>query len=73
MISELTEMTESAEAVAFRGSIFYDAHCRSCQDLALRFENFFAARGFRFEPLQHEWVQRRLNLTKEQALEECVC
>jgi hypothetical protein len=63
-------MTESAEAAAFRGWIFYDADCRSCRDLALRFEEFFAARGFHFEPLQHEWVQRRLNLTKAQALEE---
>jgi predicted DCC family thiol-disulfide oxidoreductase YuxK len=70
MVSELTEITESAEAGAPGGWIFYDADCRSCRDLALRFEKFFAARGFHFEPLQHEWVQRRLNLTKAQALEE---
>lgn len=70
MISELTEITESPEAASFRGWILYDAACRSCSDLALRFENFFAARGFHFEPLQREWVQQRLNLTKEQALEE---
>jgi predicted DCC family thiol-disulfide oxidoreductase YuxK len=70
MISGLTEVTESAEVPSFRGWIFYDADCSSCCDLALRFENLFARRGFRFEPLQHEWVQKRLNLTKAQALEE---
>jgi predicted DCC family thiol-disulfide oxidoreductase YuxK len=70
MISELTEITESPEAASFRGWILYDAACSSCSDLAHRFENFFAARGFRFEPLQREWVQQRLNLTKEKALEE---
>lgn len=70
MISELTEITESAEAVAFRGWIFYDASCGFCHDLALRLENFFAARGFSFEPLQREWIQQRLNLTKEEALKE---
>ena len=63
-------MTEAPESTPFRGWIFYDAGCSFCRDLALRFENFFAARGFRFEPLQHEWVQQRLNLTKEQALDE---
>ena len=63
-------MTESGEAAASRGWIFYDAECRSCRDLSLRFENFFAGRGFHFESLQREWVQRRLNLTKEQAFEE---
>lgn len=70
MISELTEITEPAEVAQFRGWIFYDADCSSCRELALRFEAFFDARGFHFEPLQHEWVQRRLNLTKAQALEE---
>lgn len=70
MISELTEITESAEVPSFRGWIFYDADCTSCRDLALRFENFFAARGFHFEPLQREWVRQRLDLTKEKALEE---
>jgi alginate O-acetyltransferase complex protein AlgI len=70
MISELTEITESTESPPFRGWIFYDADCSSCRDLALRFENFFGHRGYQFEPLQHEWVQRRLNLTKTQALEE---
>jgi predicted DCC family thiol-disulfide oxidoreductase YuxK len=70
MISELTEITEASEAGAFRGWIFYDADCGSCRDLALRLEYFFAAHGFHFEPLQREWVQQRLNLTKEQALEE---
>ena len=70
MISELTEITESPESAAFRGWIFYDADCSSCNELAIRFENFFAERGFHFEPLQHEWVQQRLNLTKEEALQE---
>ena len=70
MISELTEITEPPEAASFRGWIFYDDNCGSCRNLALRFENFFAARGFHFEPLQREWVQQRLNLTEEQALEE---
>jgi predicted DCC family thiol-disulfide oxidoreductase YuxK len=70
MISELTEMTESAEAVACRGWIFYDADCASCRALSLHLEDLFAARGFHFEPLQREWVQERLNLTKEEALEE---
>ena len=60
MISELTEITESPEAGSFRGWIFYDDSCSSCRHLALRFENFFAARGFHFEPLQREWVQQRL-------------
>ena len=63
-------MTEAAEAGPFRGWIFYDADCSSCRDLALRFEAAFGERGFQFEPLQKEWVQRRLNLTKAQALEE---
>jgi len=70
MISELTEMTEPAEATPFRGWIFYDRDCNLCRELALRFENAFAKRGFHFEPLQHEWVQRRLNLTRDEALEE---
>ena len=70
MISELTEITERAEAVPFRGWIFYDRDCSFCSELALRFENVFAERGFRFEPLQEDWVLRRLNLTREEALEE---
>lgn len=70
MISELTEITESAEAEPVRGWIFYDADCSSCRDLALRFEAFFGARSFYFAPLQHEWVQRRLKLPRAQALEE---
>jgi len=70
MISELTEITELAESATFRGWIFYDAACSSCRDLATRFEGSFAARGFHFEPLQHEWVQQRLNLTKDEALTE---
>lgn len=70
MISELTEITESPEAVSFRGWIFYDAGCGSCRDLALRFEDVFAARGFHFEPLQCKWVPQRLNLTQEEALQE---
>ena len=70
MISELTEITESAEARRFRGWILYDVDCSSCRALALRVEGFFGGRGFHFEPLQREWVQRRLNLTKAQALEE---
>ena len=70
MISELTEITESPEAASFRGWIFYDADCSSCRELALRFDAFFGDRGLHFEPLQHEWVQRRLNLTQAQALEE---
>ena len=70
MISELTEITEPPEAASLRGWIFYDADCGFCRDLALHFEDLFAARGFQFEPLQSEWVQQRLNLTKEQALEE---
>ena len=70
MISELTEITEHAEAAASRGWIFYDADCSSCRGLARRLENFFAVRGFYFNPLQDEWVQQRLKLTKEEALEE---
>jgi alginate O-acetyltransferase complex protein AlgI len=70
MISDLTETTEQAEAVSFRGWIFFDEDCRFCRDLALHFEQPFAKRGFYFEPLQREWVQKRLNLTPEQALEE---
>ena len=63
-------MTEPAEAVPFRGWIFFDRDCSFCRELALRFENVFARRGFRFEPLQQEWVERRLNLTRAEALEE---
>src|SRR5256885_1181573 len=70
MISELTEISEPAEAVPFRGWIFYDRDCNFCRELALRFENVFAERGFYFEPLQEDWVLRRLNLTREQALKE---
>jgi predicted DCC family thiol-disulfide oxidoreductase YuxK len=70
MISELTEITEPAEAVPFRGWIFYDRDCSLCRELALRFENVFAKRGFHFEPLQQKWVQGRLNVTPAEALEE---
>jgi predicted DCC family thiol-disulfide oxidoreductase YuxK len=70
MISELTEITETTESVLSRGWIFYDRDCSFCRELALRFENVFARRGFRFEPLQQEWVERRLNLTRDEALQE---
>jgi predicted DCC family thiol-disulfide oxidoreductase YuxK len=70
MISELTEITEIAEPIPFRGWIFFDEDCSFCRDLALRFDNLFRERGFHFEPLQSEWVQDRLNLTRQQALEE---
>jgi alginate O-acetyltransferase complex protein AlgI len=56
--------------VPFRGWIFYDRACGFCSELALRFENVFAKRGFQFEPLQQKWVQERLNLTRAEALEE---
>lgn len=70
MISELTEITETAESVPFRGWIFYDRDCGFCCELAHRFENVFARRGFRFAPLQEEWVERRLHLTRAEALKE---
>src|SRR4051794_10749029 len=70
MISELTEITEPAEAAPPGGWIFFDEDCRLCRDLALRFTPVFAKRGLHFEPLQRNWVQKRLNLTPEQALEE---
>ena len=70
MISELTEITEPPEGASFRGWIFYDDSCGSCRNLALWFENLFAVRGFHFEPLQREWVRQRLNLSKEQPLDE---
>ena len=70
MISELTEMTEPADDTPFSGWIFYDGDCSFCCELARRFDGIFARRGFRFEPLQHEWVLRRLSLTREVALEE---
>jgi alginate O-acetyltransferase complex protein AlgI len=70
MISELTEMTEATESVLFRGWIFYDRDCSFCRELAQRLENVFAKRGFRFEPLQQEWVERCLNLTRAEAIEE---
>lgn len=54
----------------FRGWIFFDRDCSFCTGLAQRCENLFAQRGFRFETLQKDWVLRRLNLTREQALEE---
>ncbi|HSP45398.1 MAG TPA: DCC1-like thiol-disulfide oxidoreductase family protein [Chthoniobacterales bacterium] len=56
--------------VPFRGWIFYDRDCSLCRRLALRFEKVFERRGFRFEALQEEWVQRGLNLTRDEALEE---
>ena len=70
MISELTERTEQAEPVPFRGWIFFDEDCGFCRDLAFRFEPVFAQRGFHFEPIQREWVRERLHLTPDQALEE---
>jgi alginate O-acetyltransferase complex protein AlgI len=70
MISELTEMTERSESVPFRAWIFFDQDCSFCRDLALHSEQLLAKRGFYFEPLQRDWVQERLNLTREQALEE---
>jgi len=70
MCSELTEITESPESAPLRGWIFYDASCSSCRELARRFQGVLAARGFTFEPLQRQWVRRRLNLTEEEALEE---
>lgn len=70
MISELTEITEAKEAVASRGWIFYERDCRFCRELVARFENVFAKRGFLLEPLQHSWVQERLNLNRDEALQE---
>ena len=70
MISELTEITERAEAIPFHGWIFFDEDCSFCRKLALHFEHTFAKSGFHFEPLQRDWVRKRLNLTREQALEE---
>ena len=70
MISELTEITEEPEALPFRGWIFFDEDCGFCRDLALRFERAFAERRFYLEPLQRKWVQERLDLTREQPLEE---
>ena len=63
-------MTERAEALPFHGWIFFDRDCSFCRELALRFEKLFAERGFGFEPLQEEWVLRRLNLPREEALGE---
>ena len=65
-----TETTELNEGAAARGWIFYDADCRSCSDLALRFSGVFARRGFKFEPLQESWVQQALGLSEAEALEE---
>jgi len=70
MISELTEITEASEAVPRRGWIFYDRDCGFCCELKHRLENVFAKRGFRFAPLQEEWVERRLHLTRAEALKE---
>jgi predicted DCC family thiol-disulfide oxidoreductase YuxK len=70
MISDLTEITEPAESIPFQGWIFYDRDCSFCRELAFRFDDVFTKRGFHFEPLQQEWVERRLNLTRQEALEE---
>ena len=70
MISDLTETTEASEAAPSGGWIFFDEDCRFCRALVLRFEQVLAKRGFHFEPLQRKWVQERLSLTPEQALEE---
>src|SRR4051794_24262992 len=70
MISELTEITEASEGAPSAGWIFFDEDCGFCRDLALRFETVFAKRGFHFEPLQRNWVQKQLNLTPDQALAE---
>ena len=70
MISDLTEITERTEPAPFRGWIFFDQDCGFCRRLAFRFESTFAKRGFHFEPLQREWVRKRLHLAPERVLEE---
>ena len=70
MSSVVTETTEAVEAIPARGWIFYDRDCRSCSDLATRFSDVFARRGFTFEPLQAKWVQQTLGMPQAEALAE---
>ena len=50
--------------------VFYDAHCRICTGFVNRLRRPLVRRGYLPVPLQRGWVQARLGLTPQRALDE---
>ncbi len=63
-------MPESHNTTNDYGWVFYDAHCRLCSGLINRLRGPLVRRGYLAAPLQRGWVQERLGLRPERALDE---
>ena len=53
-----------------RGTVYYDASCSLCTDLARRFGPLLMRHGFRLAPLQTPGLQERLRIPAETLLDE---
>ena len=63
-------MPERHNITNAHGWVFYDGHCRLCTGLINRLRGPLVRRGYLPVPLQRGWVQERLGLTPERALDE---
>ena len=63
-------MAESHTTTNAYGWVFYDAHCRICSGLINRLRRPLVRRGYVPVPLQRGWVQERLGLRPQRALDE---
>ncbi|MHC4446970.1 MAG: thiol-disulfide oxidoreductase DCC family protein [Planctomycetota bacterium] len=63
-------MPESHNTTNAYGWVFYDAHCRICSGLINRLRGPLVRRGYLPVPLQRGWVQQRLGLSPQRALDE---
>ncbi len=63
-------MTDATEYPVKNGWVLYDASCRMCVGLAMRFRALLARGGFEIEALQAEWVRKKLGRGAGEPLKE---
>lgn len=66
----MTEFDSPSERGPGAGWILYDGDCGICMKLMRAINPGMTRRGFRFAPLQADWVRARLNLSEEALLAE---
>lgn len=62
--------TEKTDANEVAGWVLYDADCRFCTALAMRFRALLAARRFELLPLQTPWGRQKLAMANQALLAE---
>jgi predicted DCC family thiol-disulfide oxidoreductase YuxK len=65
-----TEITDNNAETPIAGWVCYDGECSFCRRWLRRVERPLLRHGFKFVPLQTDWVRARLNLTTPELMQE---